>query len=57
VAVVTDNFSVELEFDQAAFDKELALYGYYPLITNKPEDALSIEEAMLAHKINTSANI
>jgi len=50
VAVVTDNFSVELEFDQAAFDKELALCGYYPLITNKPEDALSIEEAMLAHK-------
>jgi len=50
VAVVTDNFSVEYKFDQAAFDKELARCGYYPLITNKPEHALSIEEAMLAHK-------
>jgi transposase len=50
IAVVTDNFSITLQFDQVAFDKELALCGYYPLITNKPEDALSIEEAMLAHK-------
>lgn len=50
VAVVSDNFSVMLQFDQAAFDNELARCGYYPLITNKPEHALSIEEAMLAHK-------
>lgn len=50
LAVVTDNFSVKLQFDQAAFDKELSRCGYYPLITNKPEDALSIEEAMMAHK-------
>jgi transposase len=50
VVVVTDNFSVKFQFDQAAFDKELSLCGYYPLITNKPVDALSIEEAMLAHK-------
>jgi transposase len=50
IAVVSDNFSVMLQFDQAAFDNELARCGYYPLVTNKPEHALSIEEAMLAHK-------
>ena len=50
IAVVADNFSVTLQFDKVVFDKEMALCGYYPLITNKPEDALSIEEAMLAHK-------
>jgi len=50
VAVITDNFSVEFQLDQTALDEELARCGYYPLITNKPEDALSIEEAMLAHK-------
>jgi len=50
MAVVTDNFSIELQFDQAAFDTELARCGYYPLLTNKPKHALSIEEAMLAHK-------
>lgn len=50
VPVVTNNFSVALKFDEVAFEKELALCGYYPLITNKPEKSLSIEEAMLAHK-------
>ena len=50
VTVKTDNFSVKLQFDQVAFDKELDLSGYYPLITNKPADGLSVEEAMLAHK-------
>ena len=49
-AVVTDNFSIKFQFDHAAFAKELARCGYYPLITNKPEDDLSIEEAMRAHK-------
>lgn len=50
VVVVKDNFSVKFQIDQSAIDKELSFCGYYPLITNKPEDALSIEEAMLAHK-------
>jgi len=48
--VATDNFSRNLDFNQVEFEKELARCGFYPLITNKPEDALSIEEAMLAHK-------
>jgi len=50
VAIVTDNYSVQFQFDQSAFDEELGRCGYYPLITNKPEENLSIEEAMLAHK-------
>lgn len=50
IAVVTNNFSVALQCNQAAFTKELNRCGYYPLITNKPEESLSIEEAMLAHK-------
>ena len=50
VATATDNFSVQLRFDQSAFKKELSRCGYYPLITNKPEKNLSIEDAMLAHK-------
>ena len=50
IPVITDNFSLEFNFNQDAFDKGLERCGYYPLITNKPEDALSIEDAMMAHK-------
>jgi transposase len=50
IAEVSDHFSVHLEFDKNAFDKALSQCGYYPLLTNKPSDQLSIEEAMLAHK-------
>jgi len=50
IAIVTNDFSVQLRFDQSAFKKELNRCGYYPLITNKPEKNLSIEDAMLAHK-------
>ncbi len=50
VAVVKDNFSITFQLDQSTIDKELSFCGYYPLITNKPEETLSIEEAMLAHK-------
>jgi len=50
VAVATDNFSINIDFNQAEFAEELARCGFYPLITNKPEETLSIEEAMLAHK-------
>lgn len=48
--ISTDHFSVSATLDQHAFDQELYRCGYYPLITNMPEDALSIEAAMLAHK-------
>lgn len=50
VEIVTDHFSIELHFDEAAFEKALCQCGYYPLITNKSQEELSIENAMMAHK-------
>lgn len=50
VAVVQDHFHVQLDFDQNAYQQALSRCGYYPLLTNKPAEDLSIEEAMLAHK-------
>jgi transposase len=50
IAVVKDHFSVRHEFDNNAFEKALSQCGYYPLLTNKLPDELSIEEAMLVHK-------
>jgi transposase len=50
VPVVTDNFRVKLLFQEHAFETALDRCGYYPLITNKPEQELSIEGAMMAHK-------
>jgi transposase len=50
VAVIQDRFTVTLSFDESAFDKALYHLGYYPLITNKPAQDLSLHEAMMAHK-------
>jgi transposase len=50
VAVTTDHFSVTLTFNEPAFDEAQSRCGYYPLITNMPEESLSIESAMMAHK-------
>ena len=50
IAKVKNHFTLRLEFDEDAFEKALSLCGYYPLITNKAADELSIEEAMLVHK-------
>lgn len=50
IAEVNDHFSVHHKFDENAFGEALSKCGYYPLITNKPRDQLSIEKAMLAHK-------
>jgi len=50
VAVHTDHFHVELLPNPEAYDAAIAQCGYYPLLTNKSRDALSIEDAMLAHK-------
>jgi len=50
VKVVTDRFSVELHFREAAFEDALYRCGYYPLITNKPQEDLSVDSAMIAHK-------
>jgi len=50
IAVSTDHFSVGLKFDKAAFEKALYRCGYYPLLTNKSRENLTIEAAMMAHK-------
>ena len=50
ISVTTDQFSVKLTFNQNAFENVLDRCGYYPLITNKSPDSLTIKEAMMAHK-------
>jgi transposase len=50
IAEVHDHFTVHYEFNKDAFEKALAQCGYYPLLTNKPLDQLSIADAMQAHK-------
>jgi transposase len=50
VEVVKNRFSVKLHFQEAPFQYALSRCGYYPLITNKPKEDLSIEAAMMAHK-------
>ncbi len=50
IAEIKDNFSISTLFSQKAFDEALYRCGYYPLITNKPKEELTIETAMMAHK-------
>jgi len=50
VEVTKDHFSVKHIFNEVAFENALGYCGYYPLITNKTRENLSIEAAMMAHK-------
>jgi transposase len=50
IAVTQDHFTVTSTFNQDAFDQAVSHCGYYPLITNKAQEALSIEAAMTAYK-------
>ena len=50
IKALKDNFSVELHLNDKAVEKTRYRLGYYPLITNKPSEDLSIREAMTAHK-------
>lgn len=50
LAETKDHFSVRLEFNEKAFDDALSRCGYYPLLTNRSIEELTIEGAMLAHK-------
>lgn len=50
IEIVTDHFNVDLHFNETAFEKEQYRCGYYPLFTNKPQEDLTIENAMMAHK-------
>lgn len=50
IAVLKDQFRVDFAFKKAAFEDALFRCGYYPLITNKSQGELSIQDAMMAHK-------
>lgn len=50
ITVVKDRFQVDLTFKEETFEHALFRCGYYPLITNKPQEELSIKDAMMAHK-------
>jgi transposase len=50
VAVVQDQFKIELTVDTDALDQAVSRCGYYPLLTNQSPEQLSIQDAMLAHK-------
>jgi len=50
VTVTKNHFKVKLIFNGVAFESALGYCGYYPLITNKTRESLSIEAAMMAHK-------
>lgn len=50
VAVHTDQFQLQLNFNDTAYDAAIARCGYYPLLSNKSAEELSIKDAMLAHK-------
>ena len=50
VTIIEDRFSVNLSFDELAFEQALYRAGYYPLVTNQPAEQLSLEQAMMAHK-------
>ncbi len=50
IEVYQDHFSIELNYDESAYTTALYRIGYYPLVTNKPANDFSIEDAMLGHK-------
>ena len=47
---VKDHFRLELQLNEKAVLDARYRLGYYPLVTNKPSEDLSIQEAMIAHK-------
>ncbi len=50
VKVVKNFYSIELMFKEMAYQDELYICGYYPLITNMPKETFTIKDAMLNHK-------
>ena len=48
IAITTDR--VKLSFKQKCFENALYRCGYYPLFTNKTQDSLTIQDAMMAYK-------
>ncbi|MCP3678805.1 MAG: hypothetical protein GY782_00240, partial [Gammaproteobacteria bacterium] len=50
VEIIKDCYSIELSFKEEVYQDELYRCGYYPLITNMPDETFSIKDAMLNHK-------
>jgi len=50
IAMVHDQFRVDVTLNEAAVEMALLRCGYYPLITNKPRADLSLADAMRTHK-------
>lgn len=50
VKIVKDNFRLQVQLNEKAVEDARYRAGYYPLVTNKPVEDLSIQEAMIAHK-------
>jgi len=50
VKLVKDHFYLKWHFNEKAVEDARYRLGYYPLVTNKPAEDLSIPEAMIAHK-------
>ncbi len=49
-AVITDNFSISFTFNETAFEDAIYRCGYYPMMTDMPQEDLHIKDAMAAHK-------
>lgn len=50
VKVIKDCYSIVFSLDEEAYEEELFRCGYYPLVTNMPKEAFSVEDAMINHK-------
>jgi transposase len=50
VKIVKEHFRLQVHLNEKAVEDARYRAGYYPLVTNKPAEALSIQEAMIAHK-------
>ena len=50
IKIVKDNFRLQVHLNEKAVEDARYRAGYYPLVTNKPVEDLSIQEAMIAHK-------
>ncbi len=50
VEIIKDCYSIDLSFKEEVYQDELYRCGYYPLITNMPDETFSIKDAMLNHK-------
>jgi transposase len=50
IKIVKDHFRLQLHLNEKAVEDARYRAGYYPLVTNKPVEDLSIQEAMIAHK-------